>query len=374
MKKRTYLMYAASESDSNILYASGFLAPDPYIFIERAGEKIMVMSDLEMDRAKAQSKAKKVLSLSKLSEKATGPGKPLLPVEKLIGAALRELAIKAVEVPANFPLSVADSLRKQGFRLTPVEDPFFPGRLYKTPAEVALVAEAQKKTEHSMKAAALALRNSTVKGGHLWLDGKVLTSERVKKIINLALMQNNVVGAHTIVACCDDAVDPHNEGSGPLCAGHPIIIDIFPRDMDSMYFGDMTRTFVIGEPSAAVRRLYKAVLESQRAALRVMKAGVTFLKVHETVKAVFAKYGYTTGLKDGRMQGFFHSTGHGIGLDIHEPPRVASVPGKLEEGMVVSVEPGLYYLGVGGVRIEDLVVIRKNGITNLNRYPKTWKP
>jgi Xaa-Pro aminopeptidase len=332
------------------------------------------MSDLEIDRAKAQSKAGRVLSASKIAAAITGPGKPPPPVDRIIARALKDLGVTAVEVPANFPLAVADALRKQGIRLSPTPEPFFPSRVRKAPAEIAKVAEAQKKTEHAMRAAALAIRNSTVKKGHLWLDGKVLTAERVKTIINLALMQNNVVGAHTIVACCDDAVDPHNEGSGPLCAQRAIIIDIFPRDMDSMYYGDMTRTFIVGEPSAALRRQYKAVLEAQLGALGMMKAGVTFEAVHEGIKAVFARYGYETGPKDGRMQGFFHSTGHGIGLDIHEPPRIASIPGKLEEGMVVSVEPGLYYAGVGGVRIEDLVVIKKGGIVNLNRYPKTWKP
>jgi Xaa-Pro aminopeptidase len=374
MKKRTYLMYAASEIDSNMLYASGFSAPDPFIFIERAGKKIMVMSDLEIDRARAQSKAQKFLSVSKISEGITGPGKPLAPIEKIIAAALRQLKVKKVEVPSNFPLFLADALRRRSVRVKPSPDPFFPERLRKKPPEVSAVALAQRKTEQAMKAAAAALRASKVKKGKLWLDGRPLTSERVKKIINLALMENNVVGAHTIVACCNDAVDPHNEGSGQLCANRAIIIDIFPRDMDTMCYGDMTRTFVVGDPSAELKRQYKAVLEAQLAAFKAMKAGVKLARVHDVVKAVFKKYGYETGVKDGRNQGFFHSTGHGLGLDIHEPPRIANVPGKLKEGMIVSVEPGLYYLGTGGVRIEDLVVVTKTGVRNLNRYPKSWRP
>jgi Xaa-Pro aminopeptidase len=367
-------MYAGSENDSNILYASGFLAPDPFIYIQASGRKYLVMSDLEIDRAKAASKADEVLSLSSISTGITGPGKPLAPLADIIGAALKKLGVKAAEVPSTFPLGLADALRKKNFKLTVTPDPFFPERLHKLPAEIEAVADAQRNTELSMKAAAAALRNSTVKNGKLFLDGRPLTSERVRQIINLALMQNNLVGMHTIVAGGDQGVDPHSEGTGPLYQDQPIIIDIFPRSMDTMYFGDMTRTFVVGEPSKALKRQYKAVLEAQLAALRMIKAGVLLSDVHDAVKAVFAKYGYETGPKDGRIQGFFHSTGHGIGLDIHEPPRIFNLPGKLEEGMIVSVEPGLYYLGVGGVRIEDLVVVEKNGLRNLNRFHKRWKP
>jgi Xaa-Pro aminopeptidase len=332
------------------------------------------MTDLEMDRARAQSKAKEVWSLSKISAEITGPGKPIAPIEQIMAKALKMLGIKALEVPAGFQVSLADSLRRSGFKLTVTPDPFFPERLKKTPEEIEMVAQTQKRVELSMKAAALALKSSTVKGGRLFLDGKPLTSERLKQIINLSLMQYNVVGQHTIVACCDDAVDPHNEGSGPLCANRAIIIDIFPRSMDTMYFGDMTRTFVVGEPSAALKCQYKAVLEAQLLACSVIRAGVELGWVHDQVKGVFAKYGYETGIKDGRQQGFFHSTGHGLGLDIHEPPRIANVPGRLEEGMIVSVEPGLYYAGIGGVRIEDLVVVEKSGCRNLNKFHKRWKP
>jgi Xaa-Pro aminopeptidase len=374
MGKRTFLMYAGSETDSNILYASGFLAPDPFIFIEREGKKFLVMSDLEIDRAKATSKADEVLSLSKISESLTGPGKPLAPTPDLIGGSLEKLGIKEMEVPSSFPVGLADALRGRGFRLNVAADPFFRERLNKLPGEIEAVADAQRKVEKAMKAAALALRNSTIRKGRLFLKGKPVTSETLRKTINLSLMEENLVGMHTIVACGDQAVDPHSEGEGPLLADQAIIIDIFPRSMDTMYFGDMTRTFVVGKPSEALKRQYNAVLEAQLIGLKRLRAGAKLSDVHDAVKAVFSKYGYETGIKDGRQQGFFHSTGHGLGLDIHEPPRIFNLPGEFEEGMIVSVEPGLYYLGVGGVRIEDLVVVQKNGVRNLNKFHKRWKP
>ena len=256
MAGRTFIMYANPEVDSNILYASGFLAPDPYIFVEVDGRKVMVMSDLEIDRAKAQSKANDVLSLSKLSETITGPGKPLAPTADIIAVLLKQFKVKAAEVPFGFPVMLADALRKKGFKLTPVAEPFFPERLLKTPGEIEFVASVQARVELSMKAAALAFRSSIVKGGKLYLGGKPLTSEEVKKIINLALMTNNIVGAHTIVACGDQGVDPHNEGQGQLYADLPIIIDIFPRSMDTMRMArSMLELAIVWMPQAAASTL-----------------------------------------------------------------------------------------------------------------------
>jgi Xaa-Pro aminopeptidase len=172
------------------------------------------------------------------------------------------------------------------------------------------------------------------------------------------------------VACGEDGCDPHNQGSGPLVADRPIILDVFPRDTRSRYFADITRTVVKGRATARVRRMYEAVAAGQSAGLLAIRAGVQGEQVHRTVQETLEGFGFQTGEVDGRMQGFFHGTGHGLGLEIHELPRVSRLPVTLQAGHVVTVEPGLYYPGHGGVRIEDVVVVTEAGCRNLTSYPK----
>lgn len=372
MNKRSYVMYSCPETDSNIYYATGFMAPDPFLLVVKNGVRYMVMTDLEIDRAKKQSKAENVLSLSRINQEIDKEKTP--PIEVTVEHLLKKLKMKSFEVPSNFPAIIYSYLKDKGFDIKIVPDPFFPERAYKRQDEIKKIAHSQKITEEAMGKVAYILKESNIRGKRIYYDGTCVTSEYLKKVINLFLMERNMVGAHTIVACGNDAVDPHNEGSGPIRPNESIIVDIFPRSMDTLYYGDMTRTFVVGKPREALLKLYDAVLTAQNKALSMIKDGVLLADVHRAVQDVFEQLGYKTGLIKGRMQGFFHSTGHGIGLDIHEPYRIANVPGSFKTGMVQSVEPGLYYYGIGGVRIEDLVVVQKNGILNLNKFPKSIYP
>jgi len=172
------------------------------------------------------------------------------------------------------------------------------------------------------------------------------------------------------VASGQHGCDPHDVGNGPIRAGEPVIIDIFPRSEKTGYFADITRTVVKGKPRPRVREMYDAVLAGQRGALRMIKPGVVASDIHGAILALFEKRGFKTGQIDGRMQGFFHGTGHGLGLEIHEAPRIAMNDTRLEAGMVVTVEPGLYYAGIGGMRIEDTVLVTRTGMRNLTRFPK----
>jgi Xaa-Pro aminopeptidase len=184
------------------------------------------------------------------------------------------------------------------------------------------------------------------------------------------LCEQDCYAWNTIVAGGDQASDPHARGTGPLPAHQPIIIDIFPRSMATRFWGDMTRTFVRGRVSPAVRKLHEDVLAAQEMAFSLLKDGADGLKVHEQVVDLFKARGNTNGEAKGKKTGFIHGTGHGIGLEIHEPPRIGRVEAKLEADQVVTVEPGLYYPGLGSVRLEDVVVITKNGCRNLNKFPK----
>jgi Xaa-Pro aminopeptidase len=186
--------------------------------------------------------------------------------------------------------------------------------------------------------------------------------------IDSAILRAGGLPANTIVAGGDQACDPHERGFGPLKANSLIILDIFPRAAKSGYFGDMTRTVVRGRANEAQRKLWQTVREGQELALRKMKPGVDGLDLHNEVKRYFTDRGFPTEVRDGRQVGFFHGTGHGLGLEIHEFPRFQKTVFK--PGQVLTVEPGLYYPGVGGARIEDVAVVTKSGNRLLSRFEK----
>jgi Xaa-Pro aminopeptidase len=367
------LIIASSEVDSNLYYATRFLAPDPFIFLQVGQppqtEKILVMSDLELDRAKAQAKVDTVLSLSHYEGliKQRGREPNWINVLDLL---LHERKVKWILVPSNFPIEYADGLRGKGYLLEFRREPFFEERTLKSEEEVDYIRQVQQATEEATDMAIQAIREAEVRKGLLYRNGEVLTSEELKRIINVKLMEKGCVAQHTIVASGDQACDPHNEGSGPIRARDSIIMDIFPRSSTTRYFADMTRTVVKGKAPDGLKRIYETVHKAQAAAIQMIHDGAPGREIHERVCQVFKQAGYETGMVGGRMQGFFHGTGHGVGLDIHEPPRISRSDNVLKRGHVVTVEPGLYYPGVGAVRIEDMVWVADRGCVNLTNYPK----
>ncbi len=367
------LMIAASESDSNLFYATRFMAPDPFIFLEIKGERILIMSDLEMDRAKSQATVDHVLSYSEWERKVRAAGVDSPGSADIVHAVLKEKGIARLLVPGAFPYAHAARLLELGYRLDTKREPFFERRAVKTGEEVRHIEAAQRATEEAVAAAHALLRRATVKKDLLWLDGEPLTSERVKQLINVKLMERGCVAQHTIVAGGEQACDPHNEGSGPLPADRSIIFDVFPRSASSRYFADMSRTVIRGKASPELTRLYQTVKDAQEEAITKVRDGADGAKIHQGICERFEAAGYKTGLVNGRMQGYFHGTGHGVGLDIHEPPRISKTGSPLQEGHVVTVEPGLYYPGLGAVRIEDMVLVTSDGCRNLTNFPKTFE-
>ncbi|MFQ5580424.1 MAG: M24 family metallopeptidase [Nitrospiria bacterium] len=368
--KANCLLIACSETDSNIYYASGFLAPDPYVFLSTNGQSYLLMSDLEIDRARAQSKVDHVFSYSEYEERArkNGTASPGLP--DVVHALMQELDVKDWTVPADFPLEYGDAFRALGYHLAIKKAPFFEARAVKRADEVAAILQTQAAVEAALDEVIDLFRQAEIKEGFLYVEDMQLTSELIRQRLHLSLMGKGCIGQHTIVSCGIDGCDPHNEGSGPLRANESIILDIFPRSVESRYFADMTRTVVKGSPSDGLKRLYDAVLEGQTLGISLVKDGASGREIHEKISDLFEKKGYHTGKVNGRMQGFFHGTGHGLGLDIHEPPRISRSDWPLKEGEVVTVEPGLYYPDIGAVRIEDMVLVEKAGCSNLTSYPK----
>jgi Xaa-Pro aminopeptidase len=372
-KKKAYniLLYASSESDADVLYATRFFCPDPFVFIRTAaGKRIFVMSDLEIDRARAQTDAHRVLPLSRFMARAAERSGRVPGVSEIIAEALRDLRIRSVTMSGNAPAGLVEGLRKLGVRVSVAAGPLFPERLIKTPDEVAAIRKAMRATEAGLQVAIDLLRAARIKDGWVMHAGRRLTAETLRATLNAEVYARGCIPAHTIVAAGRRGCDPHDEGGGPIRAGQPIIIDVFPRAEKTGYFADITRTVVKGKASEIVRDMYETVLGGQRMALRTIKHGAKSRDIHGAILDHFEARGFPTGEANGRMQGFFHGTGHGLGLEIHEPPRIAINDTVLQAGMVVTVEPGLYYHPVGGMRIEDTVQVTRTGIRNLTRFPK----
>jgi Xaa-Pro aminopeptidase len=364
------LLYAAPETDADMLYATGFFAPDPFLFVQARGRRLVVMSDLERDRAKKQARVHRVLAWSALARALEREGVAAT-VAQVAARVLHGLRARTVEVPRSFPVGLAEELRALGIGVRVVPDPFWPQRAVKRPDEVRAITAALRAAEAGLQAGLEALRACRIgRDGYLRRDGRRFTAEDLRAAVNTRIMAEGAVPAHTICAPGDQAVDPHEEGHGPIRAHAPVVMDIFPRSERTGYFGDLTRTVVRGRASERLREVYALVHEGVRLGHRRVRDGADGTAIHREILALFEARGYRTGLQDGRMQGFFHGTGHGLGLQIHEPPSISVRPSTLRAGHVVTVEPGLYYLGLGGVRIEDVALVTRTGSRNLTRVPK----
>lgn len=368
--RQASLVIASSERDANLYYASHFLAPDPFVFTQIRGRKFLLMSDLEVDRALSESCADEVLSTSKLAAAYEGKMAKKPSLIELVSDFLKGRRVGELLVPNDFPVFYADAFRKRKFKITVKAEPFFRERTLKTPAEVRAIKATLSHTEAACRTAIGVIARSQIRNGKLVYRGKILTSEAVKKIINVALMERGCVAQHTIIACGIDAVDPHHQGSGPLRAHEPVVMDIFPQSVATRYYADLSRTVVRGKAASKLKKMFAAVREGQEIAFQRIRAGADGAKIHSAIQRHFEKLGFRTGVMNGRMQGFFHGTGHGVGLEIHEPPRISVRKDILKAGQVVTVEPGLYYEDAGGVRLEDMVLVTKTGCRNLTHIPK----
>ena len=371
-RPETLLIFADSEHDANMLYATRLFVPDPFVYLNIRGRALLVMSDLEIDRARAQVPHSQVVSLSDHQKKLRAHGVKHPRPAEVIGEILRAKKIRRVTVPDNFPLGLALELKKLGVTATPRRGTFFSEREIKSGAEVKKISAALMMAEVGMAEAMLALRNSKiVRGKKLVYRNAPLTSERLRAVIDTAVLQAGGLAANTIVAGGRQGCDPHERGHGQLHAHEPVIIDIFPRSQATGYFGDITRTVVRGRASAAVQKLYDTVKRGQKIAFQKIRSGASTSAIHNAVQVCFEQQGFATGKHNGRMRGFFHGTGHGLGLEIHESPRMGSTSiGELKTGQVVTVEPGLYYPEIGGVRLEDVALVTKIGARNLTRFEK----
>jgi Xaa-Pro aminopeptidase len=363
------LIFASSELSPDMLYLTGFSVPDAFLCLEQNGKKTILLSDLEIDRGQKEANVDEIASLSAIQHLLEKRLKKKPTIEESVTEFLRKRRVKRAEVPADFPLGLAEVLAKAGIKVSPVRGLFCEAREFKTKDELKRVQDALRITEIGLERAHEVLRTAEIKPGRklIWA-GKPLTSELLRAEIDSAILRAGGTPTNSIVAGGDQACDPHDRGSGPLKANSLIILDVFPRDSRTGFYGDLTRTVLRGKASTAQRKLWETVLEGQELALREIAPGNSGEELQERVKTFFKDRGYPTEQRDGRWTGFFHGLGHGLGLEIHEAPRIAAT--RFKVGQVLTVEPGLYFPGVGGVRHEDDGVVTESGFKVLSKFPK----
>ncbi len=369
MKESTapVLLLGSPEQCADLRHATGFSAPDPIVLLIHRRRLHLVVPELEVGRARRRLPQARVwtpqeLDLEGVARRRRGAWALAL---------LRRLALQTARVPASFPLADGRLLAEAGITLDVAQtDSLRPERQVKTAVEIACIRQSQRAAAAGMRAARALIAQSAVDAqGFLRSEGRRLTSERVRAAVRAVVLAHGCLDSGTIVAGGAQAADPHEEGAGPLRAGEFIVVDLFPRHLEHGYWGDLTRTFVRGAPTARQRAMYAAVRSAQREALALIRHGARAADVHRRAAQVLEAAGFANDIRKGLPQGFIHSTGHGVGLEIHEAPSLSPSGGVLREGMVVTVEPGLYYTDLGGVRIEDTVVVTHKGFEHLVRFP-----
>ena len=372
MPKPALLFFDDTLRNLDLRYFCGFEVHDPFIAVRVGRRRIGVLNALEYGRGLKESCFDEIVPLEELTAAAHEAGAEAPGPADQIAVLARRLRVNAFEVPEDFPAHLLIKLIDRDIDLTVIDGPVFPEREIKSDAEARAIREGNRCASAGFAAAEAMLRAAEIKGNRLVYDGKTLTSERVRTAIQTACIEAGGFPADTIVAGGDQGCDPHCRGSGPLRPHDLIVIDIFPRMFKSGYWGDMTRTYLRGTPSDAQRDLVAAVAKAQKAALKAIKAGVYADAVHAESNRVFDELGYKTERRPDGAVGFFHGTGHGLGLAIHEAPRLGSVHRRLRKGTVVTVEPGLYYPGLGGCRIEDVVQVTDGKPKMLSKHSYDW--
>lgn len=354
---------------------------DPFLYAEVDGRRYAVISQLDADTVRRRAPDVEIiepdqLGLDELIERHPHREDAF---QELMVRACRRMGIDAAVVPSNFPLELADRLRGAGLELTADRDLFESRRRAKSTAELEGIERAQRAAEAAMGAAAELLRAAEPAGDVLQVGSEPLTSERLKEAIAEALSSHPVSCEEPIASHGPQAAVGHDHGSGAIAPSEPVVIDLWPMDTDSACFADMTRTFVVGEVSEDIRHWHSLCEEALTRARAAIRPGVNGRDPYQAVCDLFAEHGLPTQLskKPGETlrEGFFHSLGHGVGLEVHEAPSLGRTRGdELVAGDVLAVEPGLYRLDTGGVRLEDLVVVTEHGCETLTDYPYALDP
>jgi Xaa-Pro aminopeptidase len=374
------LIYADTIRSPAMWHEVPIAVPDPFLYVERNGSRHTVSTSFEVERIAAipggpQAHPYEEFGFDELI--ASGLEREEVDLAVAVNAC-EAFGVEKAVAPPTFPIGLGERLGQAGIQVTSDRETFALRRRVKSEAELAGMRRAQHAAEAGMDAARGLLRRAEPSGAGFVVDGEPLTSERVKQAILGAFLADGVVADELIVAHGAQGAVGHDMGSGPIAAGESVVIDLWPRDPETACYADMTRTYVVGDPPEEIVEYQRLVREALDRALAATRAGVPAMDVFRLVCDVFQDAGYPTQLTKAPgevlQDGFFHGLGHGVGLEVHEPPWLGRAPGDLVAGDVVTLEPGLYRHGFGGVRLEDLVLVTEDGAENLTDYPYDLAP
>jgi len=369
------LLVAESYANSDMYSTIRFLFSDPVIYLRHTAGETLVCSGFERDEAARHGRVPDVRAFDEFGYAALlrTSARPYQAFAALVQTVLERAGVREVTVTNDAPVYIVDHLRAAGIMVHCDPEALLTARISKGEHELAAMETVQRITELAMDAAIGMITAAKPVGDALVLEGQPLTSERVRAAIDAIFLAAGCVAEGTIVAGGIQSAAPHNAGSGTLRPCQPIVLDIFPRHKELRYYADMTRTVSKGDPGPEIARMYEATRQAQDLAISLIAPGADGRAIYEAVCRQYEAAGYGTTLRDGNYPaaGFIHGLGHGLGLEVHERPGMGRSSDLLAEGHVVTVEPGLYDPAIGGVRIEDVVVVTGNGCRNLTRYAKT---
>jgi Xaa-Pro aminopeptidase len=371
------LIYADTMRSPEMRHEVPVAIPDPFLYVEHEGRRLVLVSALELERVRAgglEAVSPERYGVDELLRDGMGMDEAALEVQL---RALQELGLAAAVVPPSFPLELADHLRANGIDVAVDRDLFEQRRRRKNEVELAGLRRAQRAVEAALDVARDMLRRADV-NGTLVLDGEPLTSERIKAEIEQVFNAHGVVAEHLIVAHGAQTAIGHEDGSGAILPNEPIVFDLFPKDRDTGVYTDMTRTYVVGSPSDELREYHRLAKEALDRVVAAARPGVNGRELMQITCDLFAEHGYPTQLtkQPGEVldSGFFHGLGHGVGLEVHEPPAMSRSGDDLVVGDVIAIEPGLYRAGMGGVRLEDVAIVTEDGLDVVTDYPYDLEP
>lgn len=376
------LLAGIPSENSALFHRVRFGVGDPAAWIQFSEgppqSTLFIVRDIEVDRARSAVKVTRVAAPAEFAPSGGLSGDRATATAQAVAECLKRNGAKQVTTDRTLPYIFAWHIQQLGIALAYDAEMGVRERRVKDAQEIQWLQRAQNVTEDAVLMACETIARATAAGdGTLMHAGSTLTSERMRQMISVYLLERGFSNHHdSIVASLPQSADCHERGSGPLKTGEAVIIDIFPQDLSTRYWGDCTRTVVHGQASDAMLKMHAAVIDAKRAAIAALITGATADAVHAATKQTLAAHGYPFARGEISDKPVLpHGTGHGVGLEVHEPILLDDNGGTLMAGEVLTVEPGLYSRNFGGVRVEDMLVVQDDAPKNLNRLPEglTWK-
>ena len=380
MSATATIMAGIPATNAALYHAIRFKVGDPVAFLSVDGKSTLILRDIEMHRAKQHARTDNVACPADFKPASGLSGDRETATAQAAAEFLKKHSVSKVTADRTLPMIFAHVISEQGIEVECDLEKGVKERRAKDEQEIEWLRQAQSVTEGAIRLACERIANAEARAdGVLMVDGSELTSESVRAEVDVWLMKQGYTNVTSIIACGPDGADCHNIGSGAIKTGCPVIVDIFPENRATGYNGDCTRTVVHGEISEQLTKMHAAVVQAKAAGEKATRANVTGESVHQAVIDEIQAHGFKIGVpadsEPDEYCAMVHGTGHGIGLEVHEPPLLDFKGPELICGDVLTIEPGVYSKAIGGIRVEDMVVVSENGCESLNKLPEglDWK-